>query len=121
MHETSLVISMGEQIQRLGEQEAAVGVSSITVRIGELSGVEIEAFSFAFEVYKKTNPFFEKAELKIERVPARMRCFLCGHETEADGFQPCPACGQWGLQAISGKELDLVKVEFIVEDGGKDV
>ena len=121
MHATSLVLSMCEEILRLAQQEVAKGVSSSTVRSGDLSGVEIEAFAFAFEVYKKTNPFFEGAELKIERVPARMRCLLCGHETEAKGFEPCPACGQWGLQAISGKELDLVKVEFIVEDGGKDV
>ena len=113
---------MCEEILRLAQQEAAKGVSSITVRIGDLSGVEIEAFAFAFEVYKKTNPFFEGAELKIERVPARMRCLLCGHEIETHQFEPCPACGQWGLEALSGKELDLVRVEFIIDDdGGKDV
>jgi len=114
-------MSMCAQIKELAAQEGAQGVAAITVRIGDLAGVELEAFTFAFEVYQKTDPFFAQAKLEIQRVPARMRCLLCGHETEASGFEPCPACGQWGLEAISGKELDLVRVELIVPEEGKDV
>ncbi len=114
MHEASLILAMCEEITRLAEQEGAKEVSSITVRIGELSGVEKEAFCFAFEAYQKTDPFFEKAVLEIETVPARSRCPHCGQETKSSPFGPCPFCGQWGLELISGEELDLVRVEFIL-------
>ncbi len=114
------MLSMCAQIRELAQKEGAQGVATITVRIGELAGVEFEAFSFAFEVYKKQDPFFAQAHLKIEKVPARLRCLLCGHETQAQGLTPCPACGQWGLEPITGKELDLLKVELILPEEGKD-
>ncbi len=114
MHEASLVLAMCEEIVRLAKQEGAKGVSSITVRIGELSGVEKEAFRFAFEVYQKGDPLFEKAELRIETVPAKSRCRHCWKETLSSPFGPCPFCGQWGLELVSGEELDLVRVEFVL-------
>lgn len=114
MHEASLVLAMCEEIIRLAEQEGAKGVSSITVRFGELSGIEKEAFRFAFEVYQKDNPLFGKAELRIEIVPAKSRCRDCGKETLSSPFGPCPSCGQWGLELLSGEELDLVRVEFVL-------
>ncbi len=120
MHEASLVLAMCEEILRLAEREGAKGVSSITVRIGELSGVEKEAFRFAFEVYQKDDPFFKNAELKIETIPAKSRCRHCGRETTSSPFGPCPYCGQWGLELVCGEELDLVRVEFVLE-GGEDV
>ena len=114
MHEASLVAAMCTEIETLARKEAAQKVGFILVRVGELSGVEREAFIFAFEAYKKNHPLFERASLKIEIIPARRFCLQC--QSEFAGKPPCPQCGSLQTYPLSGNELELTRVELILED-----
>ena len=87
MHELSIALSMIEQV----EQQAAAqggGVRSIQVKIGELSGVDVEALRFAWEI-ARAGTALAASELVIERVPLRVRCPQCGR-TRTPEMQTLP-------------------------------
>ena len=115
MHEASLVLAMCEEIKRLAQKERARKVLSIVVTFGEFSGIEEEAFRFAFEALKKGLPLFEGARLFIEKVPAHFRCPWCGRSYRPLEGPNCPSCQVPGLPA-GGGELEIKKVEFLLEE-----
>ncbi|OAG26908.1 hydrogenase maturation nickel metallochaperone HypA/HybF [Thermodesulfatator autotrophicus] len=116
MHETSLVIAMCTQIEEMIRAQKAQKVVSITVRVGEFSGVEEEAFNFAFEVYKKEHPLFRETTLKLERVPALKKCLNCGEEFKELYQRSCPRCQKEEITYSGGDELEIAKLELLVED-----
>jgi hydrogenase nickel incorporation protein HypA/HybF len=110
MHELSIALSMIEQV----EQQAAAqggGVRSIQVKIGELSGVDVEALRFAWEI-ARAGTALAASELVIERVPLRVRCPQCGR-TRTPEMQAiaCPDCAEAEQEILAGRELELVSLE----------
>lgn len=86
-------------------------VSSVTIEIGELSGVVPEAIAFCFDVCARET-LLEGARLCIERVPARGRCSGCDMDFGVSTyFDPCPACGGYGVELLCGDELRVKELE----------
>ncbi len=112
MHEVGITQSIVEIAAQNARRQGADRVVSITVEIGELSGVIAEAVEFCFEACAR-GTFLEGARLIIEQVPGRGRCQQCGGETGIgpDTFE-CPACGSFGLEALQGKELRVKEMEI---------
>ncbi|HHI97819.1 MAG TPA: hydrogenase maturation nickel metallochaperone HypA [Thermodesulfatator atlanticus] len=115
MHEASLVMAMGEEIARLAKEQGAKKVLRVVVSFGQWSGIEKEAFCFAFEAFKKDSPLFKEADLEIELIPAVYFCPLCQQEFSPEEAPLCPRCKLPGLPSKGG-ELEIKKVEFLVED-----
>ena len=111
MHEASLVAAMCQQIEDLVAREKAVGVSKVVIKVGEFSGVEKEAFLFAFKAYQKGHPLFKETELILEWIPAKRRCLQCLEEVQEG--PPCPKCGSWQVFSSGGDELELSRVELL--------
>ncbi|SNB47093.1 hydrogenase maturation nickel metallochaperone HypA [Geobacter sp. DSM 9736] len=108
MHELSIVQNMVEicEAEARGRQ-----VTSVTIVIGELSGVLPEAISFCFEACSK-GTLLEDARLLIERVCGVARCDACGAEFPAKAYyEPCPACGSHEIALIAGEELQVRELE----------
>ncbi len=114
MHEASLAIALGEEILRLLKQEKGKRVRRVTVEIGELSGVDLEAFRFACEALKHSMPEFSEAEIILIPVRACFRCLRCGKDFEGNYLVDCPACGASDKEVLSGEELLLREVELEV-------
>jgi hydrogenase nickel incorporation protein HypA/HybF len=110
MHELSIALSMIEQVE---QQPAAHtgGVRSIQVRIGALSGVDVEALRFAWEIARAGTPLAE-VQLEIEHIPLRVRCPQCGR-TRTPEIQSiaCPDCAGAEQEIVAGRELELVSLE----------
>ncbi len=117
MHEASLVMALGEEIARLAQEQGAKKVLRVVVSFGEWSGIEKEAFCFAFEAFKKDSPLFEETKLEIELIPAIYFCPLCQQDFTPKEAPLCPRCKLPGLPSKGG-ELEIKKVEFLVEDQG---
>ncbi|WP_456434208.1 hydrogenase maturation nickel metallochaperone HypA/HybF [Thermosulfuriphilus sp.] len=113
MHEASLVAAMCKEIKRLAATEGAQKVTRILVRIGEASGVEIEAFSFAFKALKGLEPILSEAELEIEKTELVFECPACGHRQKGSWEGRCLRCHNPGLRLVSGDELHLISVDLI--------
>ncbi len=112
MHELSVCQGMLNQVAAIAAERQALGVSSITVRIGPLSGVEPDLLQHAFPI-ACAGTVAAEARLVIERLPIRVRCEQCGAETDATPNRLlCGACGDWHTQLISGDELILASVEL---------
>lgn len=107
MHELSITQSMVELCEN---NAGGRRVLSVTMEIGELSGMVPDAVEFCFDACSR-DTLLEGAQLIIERIPGRGRCH-CGVESPLQNyFDPCPACGGFGLTIISGEELRVRELE----------
>lgn len=114
MHELSIATAIVEQAGEIARADGTGGVSSVTVRVGELAGVVPDALDFAFEV-ARDGTALAGARLVVERVPARAWCGECAEEF-ALGMPPffwCPRCDRPSRDLRSGRELEITCVEGV--------
>lgn len=105
MHELSIAEHIVEIAVDALPADSGVTVREIELEIGTLSGIEIEALTFAMDVVMKNTPL-EHAELRILRVQGRGGCNLCGAEFDMDDFfTPCPSCGGTNCDILRGEEM----------------
>jgi len=111
MHEVSIVTNALEIALEQMHRQGASRIHSVTLRIGELSGVVPEALTFAFKAVTAGTPA-ETARLVVEAVPVRCYCSRCGGEFHpADMIFRCPSCGQISGDIRCGRELELTSLE----------
>lgn len=112
MHEVGITQNIVDIIEEnVRAQKGSAKVISVTVAIGELSGVIPESIEFCFDVCSQ-GTLLEGANLKIEHIKGRGRCNHCGAN---DGFTDvgftCPDCGRSVAEIYQGKELKIIEVE----------
>lgn len=111
MHE----LSLAEEVASIVARHAAslARVSRVTLSIGELAGVEVDALRFALASTLRGGKA-ESAEVEIVPVTALARCPHCGHEQHIETrFDDCAACGMPGMTLLQG---DRMLVSAIVGD-----
>lgn len=105
MHEFSIAVGIIDIALEHAESAGAKKVNEIELEIGELSGVIYDAMEMAMESAVK-GTLLEGAAITIKKIPGRARCNSCGAEFELQQlFDPCPECGTFNPEIISGKEL----------------
>jgi hydrogenase nickel incorporation protein HypA/HybF len=112
MHELSLM----DAVRALALEQAALHgarrIAAITLRVGSLAGVEIEALRFAHEVVM-ADTMAAGSRLEIEAVAAVCFCSLCRQPfPAADGCCDCPDCGTVSRELLQGRELQLASLEL---------
>ena len=108
MHEMSITQGVVDICESHAEGRR---VTSVTLEIGDLSGVVPDAIEFCFDACTRGTAL-EGARLIIERAPARGHCHGCGTEFAlAACFDPCPSCGGYGVELLSGEELRVKELE----------
>lgn len=117
MHELSLVQGVLDSVTPVAQKSGAERVTSVTLNIGEMTQVVDEAMRFAWDCLTQDEPFYEGAELIINYINARSRCFECGEEFEHDRFHmKCPACGSRHTVVVAGKEMDIASITVDIPD-----
>jgi len=111
MHEIgitrSIVTIAVEHLRASGRQR----VLSVSVAIGDLSGVVADAVEFCFDVVAEDTPL-AGSRLIIERIAGRKRCHDCQTGFAADNQTfCCPACGSCLLEVTAGDELQVTEME----------
>ncbi len=113
MHELSLCTALIEQVENIVRQHDAVGVDTIVLRVGPLSGIEAPLLEHAYPV-AAAGTVAENARLIIESMPVRVRCSQCGAESEVEPNRLlCAMCGDFRTNLISGDEMLLTSVEIV--------
>ena len=109
MHEATLAENILEIALEAARKNGAEKIFTVGLTLGELSGVEVEALTLAFDVLKKNTPA-DSAELRIKRVPIQATCNKCGKNFRPENYNFfCPECD--GILILqSGREL---LVEFV--------
>ena len=112
MHEYSIVQALIDRVQKEVDAHGAESVHGIRVRIGELSGVEIDLLRSAYELFSEKS-VCEGAELEIVSVPARWACRGCGASIRAGEILCCSVCSQ-PARLAEGDEILLERIEMEV-------
>lgn len=111
MHELSLMEAVRDQALAAAAAEAARRIDVISLRVGELAGVELDALRFAFPVVM-AGTIAAGARLQIESEAAICDCEPCQISFRArDGCCDCPHCGTISRRLIRGRTLQLLALE----------
>jgi hydrogenase nickel incorporation protein HypA/HybF len=112
MHELAICQALMSQIETIARDNQAFEVTSITLGMGPLSGVEEYLLKHAYPV-ASAGVVAEGAKLIIRTTPVRVSCSECGKESEAEPNRLlCGFCENWRTEVISGDELLLIQVEL---------
>ena len=120
MHELSLCQGIIGQVERIAAEHGAETVERILLHIGPLSGVEPMLLQDAFPI-AAADSRAAHARLEIEPQPIRVRCRLCGAESDATPNRLlCAQCGAWQTEVVSGDEMLLMSVELSIDADTRD-
>ena len=111
MHEMGLADAMMKTARRILAQEGDVAVRSITVELGDLSGVVPRFLAECWEAVSAGTDF-EGTELILHTVPATAVCLDCGHTfvVDVDDLR-CPRCRGDRLKPVSGQDMTIAEIE----------
>jgi hydrogenase nickel incorporation protein HypA/HybF len=111
MHEMSLCEGILQIIESEAEKQNFSKVKRVILEVGALSGVEISALEFAFDVVMKGS-VAEQATLEIIEQEATAWCMKCAETvTIKQRYDACPQCDSYQLQVSSGDEMRIKELE----------
>jgi hydrogenase nickel incorporation protein HypA/HybF len=115
MHEFYLA----EEVIKLAEHEVkknnAQSVSEINIEVGNMSGVEADAFESAL-VLLSEGSILDKTSLNIVRLKGKGVCSICDQEFEMNKrMDTCPRCDSFPSEIRGGNEFRVVSL-MIEED-----
>ena len=111
MHELSIAQNMIEEIERQAPLNGFTRVLGVTLEIGSLSHVEVDAMKFCFDS-AVMDTIAEGASLQIQKVPAIALCKQCNTEQTIEArYDCCSSCGEFGLEVLSGEKVSIKALE----------
>ena len=117
MHELGIVTHVAKTVDNICEANHVTRVGSVTLEIGEVSGVVNDLMTDCWNYFRKKHPLLEEAELIIEIIPAVTFCEDC-HETypTVRYGKICPYCSSENTYLVQGNECMIKQIEAETED-----
>lgn len=113
MHELSIVQSLIELCEENALRNNANSVEKIFVKIGRLSGIEIELFQNCFETFKDSSNLCKNAVLELELAPLEILCLSCDEKSILkENVFKCPYCESIDFKVLEGEEMHLMRLEM---------
>lgn len=119
MHELGIMTGVFDSARQAAEGAQALKVTSVALRVGEMTEAIPDALHFAFEALRELpeNALFKEAELTVEMVKPQSKCLECGEIFTHDRFHMlCPACGGFATEMLAGRELEIASIEVDLPD-----
>ena len=110
MHEYSIVASLIDRVQQEADAHGGARVHRLHVKIGELSGVEVDLLKTAFETFRERT-VCDGAEMKIDTVAPAWACPSCERSVARGAILRCEACDR-PARMIRGDEIILQRIEM---------
>lgn len=112
MHEFGIAQGLLDAVLAKAEEIHAPRITSINLQIGVLSGIEMDALSFAFSALADGTTAHD-ARLDVEKIPLRCYCETCQILFECSpSAYACPTCGNVSSDMRTGRELKLISMEI---------
>lgn len=112
MHELSVVLEIFDLLEEIMEEQDLKKISTVTVEVGELSGILPDYFKECWKV-ARLDGTFENTELVLEYIPAVAKC-TCGNEYEmTKNSRVCPNCHKTDYEILQGREFMVKQIEAI--------
>ena len=107
MHELSLLENVREILEDHALSQNFSKVAKVTLEIGKLSCIELDALRFGFDVVMKDS-LAENAELIITELNGLGLCQQCQQQMEMVTLHdPCAYCGNPFVKIIQGTEMKI--------------
>ncbi|HUN92974.1 MAG TPA: hydrogenase maturation nickel metallochaperone HypA [Burkholderiaceae bacterium] len=118
MHELSLAGGILRVVEEAAQRERFVRVKRLTLAVGTLAGIEVDALRFALDAIAP-GTVLAGADVVVESEAGTAWCLACQASVAIEArAEPCPACGSGWLQATGGTELRVK--DLVVEDACAD-
>jgi len=112
MHEYSIVQSLLESCEEHAQQNDATKVTKVIVKIGALSGVEVDLLQTAFDTFKEKT-ICDGCEFLINYQKVVIKCLDCGEESTLNTNEfLCPKCQSYSTSVIDGEDMYLMSLEM---------
>ena len=110
MHEYSIVASLIDRVQQEAAAHEGARVHRLHVKIGELSGVELDLLKTAFDTFRERT-ICHGAELTIDTVAPVWACPSCDRTVTRGSILRSDACGR-PARMTQGDEIILERIEM---------
>ncbi|MBO6158060.1 MAG: hydrogenase maturation nickel metallochaperone HypA [Firmicutes bacterium] len=112
MHELSIVTHVAKSLDELAEENELSKIGSVTLQVGEVSGIITDYFVECWDYFKKKHPLLKESVLKLETIKAVTFCENCKKEYETVKYgRTCPYCGSEHTYLITGNECIIKEIE----------
>jgi hydrogenase nickel incorporation protein HypA/HybF len=112
MHEYSIVQALLERVDAEAQRRRATAVHRLSLRIGELSGVDIGLLVTAYGIFRERT-ICEAADLDVRAVAARWECPQCQRSFQRGEILRCSSCNR-AAELVAGGEIVLDQIEMEV-------
>ncbi len=112
MHELGTIHYVIDTVEKLAVENDLTKIGSVTLEVGEVSGIIPSFLSDYWEYAKKKTRFLQDAELIIETIHAVTYCQNCGKTYPTLEYAKiCPHCGSDNTFLVTGNEYMIKEIE----------
>ena len=110
MHELGVLLRIADQVLEVVREEGLSEVEAVVLEVGAMSSIVPEYLTYFYPAAVE-GTVLEKAELRIERLPAVGRCRGCGEAFDIVRHRGvCPGCGGKDPELLSGREFNIKEI-----------
>ena len=112
MHELGTVFYVLDRVEELVKENDLVEVGSVTLEVGEVSGIIPEYLADFWLYAREKTEHFKETELKIEKLDAVTYCQNCTKTYPTMQYgKECPYCHSGNTFLITGNEYNIKEIE----------
>ncbi|MEJ2513257.1 MAG: hydrogenase maturation nickel metallochaperone HypA [Anaerolineales bacterium] len=116
LHELFVAENLLKLALEHAEKASAVRINAIDLLIGDLASIIDDSVAFHWDIISR-DTIAEGAELRFNRVPAKVYCYDCAEEnTLLNGQLCCPKCNGINITPTAGTEFLLQSIEVETAD-----
>ena len=110
MHEFSMALEVIALARREAERNKAKSVQEISIEVGDLSGVDADAFESALGLLVKDS-ILDRARISLIRTAGIGKCNNCNDQFEMNHrMATCPECQCFPSEVKGGEEFRVVSL-----------
>ncbi len=118
MHELGIVTHVADTLEDLAKEEGIVEFGSVTLQVGEVSGIMTDYFIDCWDYFKGRHEVLKDCKMIIENTEAVTLCTSCNKEYETVKYgKICPYCNSEETYLLRGNECVIASVEARTEEG----
>lgn len=112
MHEMGIVLHIAKTLNETAEEEKITKIGSVTLQVGEVSGIITDLFVDCWNYFKVRNEILKDSELKLETLPAVTFCGDCEKTYPTVKYgRECPYSGGYETWLLTGNECIIKEIE----------
>lgn len=112
MHELGIVFNIIESIEKIGAENSLTKVSSVTLEIGEVSGIVPSYLTDCWKWAVEKSQLLTGSQLKVETLSAVTYCENCEKTySTVEYAKICPYCQSEDTFLLTGNEVSIKEIE----------